>query len=356
MEDAMMIHRIMRAPEKRIFKIDIGNIPPAEVDSYMSNIIDQMKKTPYIDEPTGDYNLKFNMQNMLEDYYLPVRGGQSGTEIDSLSGMEFGGIDDVEYLKNRMMAALQIPKAFLGFEEGVEGKATLAAQDVRFARTIERIQKIVVSELYKIAMLHLYSQGFKSEDLLDFKLSLTPSSKIYEQEQLELWNTKVSLARDLQDGRMLSQEWIYKNVYNLNDNEIKSEMGKVLGDMKFKLRQDEIEQGNDPAESGVVVATDYALAQAGEEEAEPFKSPLFSDDFQDSVDKVDQGENMDRKKKYGHQDSARGRDPLGKDKAKRTVKFPDRSTQHNFRESYIKELDKIGKSTILSENNIVDDE
>ena len=355
MEDAMMIHRIMRAPEKRVFKIDIGNIPPNEVDAYMQRVMNNMKKTPYVGND-GNYNLKFNIQNMMEDFYLPVRGGQSGTEIDSLGGMEFGGIDDVEYLKNRMMAALQIPKAFLGFEEGVEGKATLAAQDVRFARTIERIQKIVVSELYKIAMLHLYSQGFKSEDLLDFKLSLTPSSKIYEQEQLELWNTKVSLARDLQDGRMLSQEWIYKNVYNLNDNEIKSEMGKVLGDMKFKLRQDEIEQGNDPAESGVVVATDYALAQAGEEEAEPFKSPLFSDDFQDSVDKVDQGENMDRKKKYGHQDSARGRDPLGKDKAKRTVKFPDRSIQHNFRESYIKELDKIGKSTILSENNIVDDE
>ena len=356
MEDAMMIHRIMRAPEKRVFKIDIGNIPPNEVDAYMQRVMNNMKKTPYVGND-GNYNLKFNIQNMMEDFYLPVRGGQSGTEIDSLGGMEFGGIDDVEYLKNRMMAALQIPKAFLGFEEGVEGKATLAAQDVRFARTIERIQKIVVSELYKIAMLHLYSQGFKSEDLLDFNLSLTPSSKIYEQEQLELWNTKVSLARDLQEGRMLSQEWIYKNVYNLNDNEIKTEMSKVLGDMKFKLRQDEIEQGNDPAESGIVVATDYALAQAGEEKvAEPFQSPLFSDDFQDSVDKADQGENMDRKKKYGNADSARGRDPLGKDKAKRTVKFPDRSIQHNFRESYIKELDKIGKSTLLSENNIVDDE
>ena len=105
MEDAMMIHRIMRAPEKRIFKIDIGNIPPAEVDSYVKKYHRQMKKTPYIDESTGDYNLKFNMQNMLEDYYLPVRGGQSGTEIDSLSGMEFGGIDDIEYLRNRMMAS-----------------------------------------------------------------------------------------------------------------------------------------------------------------------------------------------------------------------------------------------------------
>ena len=167
MEDAMMIHRIMRAPEKRIFKIDIGNIPPAEVDSYMSNIIDQMKKTPYIDETTGDYNLKFNMQNMLEDYYLPVRGGQSGTEIDSLSGMEFGGIDDIEYLRNRMMAALKVPKAFVGYEEGVEGKATLAQEDIRFARTVERLQKIVLSELTKIAVVHLYSKGYTDAKLVD---------------------------------------------------------------------------------------------------------------------------------------------------------------------------------------------
>ena len=133
-------------------------------------------------------------------------------------------------------------------------------------------------------------------------------------------------------------------------------MGKVLGDMKFKLRQDEIEQGNDPAESGVVVATDYALAQAGEEDAEPFKSPLFTDDFEDTVDKAEKGDTDERKKAYGHQDSVRGRDPLGSQKAKRTVKFPDRSVQHSFREQYIKQLDKIGKSELLSENNIVDDE
>ena len=115
-------------PEKRIFKIDIGNIPPGEVDQYIANIIEQMKKTPYIDETTGDYNLKFNLQNMLEDYYLPVRGGQSGTEIDSLSGMEFGGIDDIEYLKNRMMKHLKFQNAFIGYEEGVEGKATLSTR------------------------------------------------------------------------------------------------------------------------------------------------------------------------------------------------------------------------------------
>jgi hypothetical protein len=132
-----------------------------------------MKKVPYVNENTGEYNLKFNIQNMLEDYYLPVRGGQSGTEIDSLSGMEFGGIDDIEYLKNRMLAALKVPKAFIGYEEGVEGKATLAQQDIRFARSVERIQKIVLSELTKIAIVHLYSQGYEDEDLFIYTHKVT---------------------------------------------------------------------------------------------------------------------------------------------------------------------------------------
>ena len=117
MEDAMLIHRIVRAPEKRIFKVDVGNIPPAEVDAYMEKLMNKAKKVPYIDERTGDYNLRYNLNNMLEDFWLPVRGGDSGTSIDTLSGMEFTGIEDIEYLRNKMMAALKIPKAFLGYDE-----------------------------------------------------------------------------------------------------------------------------------------------------------------------------------------------------------------------------------------------
>ena len=106
----MLIHRIMRTPEKRVFKIDIGNIPPNEVDNYMQRIINKMKKVPFLDRNTGEYNLKYNMQNLTEDFYLPVRGGDSGTSIDNLSGLEYSSTDDIDYLKVKML--VKIPKVF----------------------------------------------------------------------------------------------------------------------------------------------------------------------------------------------------------------------------------------------------
>ena len=269
MEDAMMIHRVMRAPEKRIFKIDIGNIPPAEVDTYMKQIIDQMKKVPFVDESSGEYNLKFNLQNMLEDYYLPVRGGQSGTEIDTLSGMDFGGIDDIEYLKNRMLAALKVPKAFIGYEDGVEGKATLAQEDIRFARSIERIQKIVLSELTKIAIVHLYSQGYEDEELVNFNLELTTPSIIYEQEKANLWSEKVRLASDIKDLKMISQKWIYENIFNMSEQEWENEQLDVINDLKLGFRHEQIQnEGNDPAKTGESFGTPHDLASLTQQRAD----------------------------------------------------------------------------------------
>ena len=312
MEDAMMIHRIMRAPEKRIFKIDIGNIPPAEVDTYMASIIDQMKKVPYIDETTGDYNLKFNMQNMMEDYYLPVRGGQSGTEIDSLSGMEFGGIDDIEYLRNRMLAALKVPKAFIGYEEGVEGKATLAQEDIRFARSVERIQKIVLSELTKIAIVHLYSQGYTDDQLVNFELQLTNPSIIYEQEKANLWSEKISLASDIKDLKMVSQDWVYKNIFNMSEDEWKEEQFKVINDLKLQFRHEQIEsEGNDPVKTGESFGTPHDLAtlqQSGDDSGDgqfgENKGGAPEGGF-DGAGRPKEGGN------YGTDENPFGRDPLG---------------------------------------------
>ena len=309
MEDAMLIHRIMRAPEKGIFKIDIGNIPPAEVDNYMQRIINKMKKAPVIDEATGEYNLKYNMQNLTEDFYLPVRGGDSGTQLENLPGLEFNAIDDIEYLKNKLLAALRVPKAYLGYEEEVGSKATLAAEDVRFARTIERIQRIVVSELTKIAIVHLYAQGYQDKDLVNFELGLTNPSTIYEQEKLELWNTKLGLAETAKRDNLVSSLWIYKNVFGFTDAEISKMNDEMIFDKFNAFRQSQIEnEGNDPAKSGQSQGTpaDLAMGRTGRE------LEFDARDLDKDLKPEEEGGRPEEGPKYGKDGSARGRDPLGK--------------------------------------------
>jgi len=248
----MLIHRIMRAPEKRIFKVDIGNIPPNEVDNFMEKIINKMKKIPVIDQKTGDYNLRYNIESVTEDYYLPVRGSDSGTSIETLPGLtNDNAIEDIEYIKNKLMAALRIPKAFLGYEEGIGSKATLAAEDVRFARTIERLQKILVAELTKISIVHLYTQGFEDAELLNFDLELTNPSMIHEQEKLELLTQKTDIANSLIENKLLSREWIYDNIFDFNEQEKDKVFNEVVEDRKQQFRFEQIEQeGNDPAKTG----------------------------------------------------------------------------------------------------------
>jgi hypothetical protein len=258
----------MRAPEKRIFKVDIGNIPPNEVDNFMNQIINKMKKTPVIDQKTGDYNLRYNMESITEDYYLPVRGGDSGTSIDTLPGLgNDGAIEDVEYLKNKMMAALKVPKAFLGYEENVGSKATLAAEDVRFARTIERLQKIICAELEKVAIVHLYTQGFEDAELINFELELTNPSMIHQQEKLELLTQQVEIANSLIENKIMSREWIYDNIFELNDGDKKTIFDGIVEDRKQVFRFEQIEtEGSDPAEEGAEPENDedFEMARRGE--------------------------------------------------------------------------------------------
>ena len=305
MEDAMLIHRIMRAPEKRIFKLDIGNIPPSEVDNYMQQVINKMKKAPVVDEATGDYNLKYNMQNITEDFFLPVRGGDSGTGIDSLPGLTYEATEDIEYLKNKLLSALRIPKAFLGFDESVGSKATLAAEDVRFARTIERIQRITISELTKIAIVHLYSQGYTDADLVDFELDLTNPSTIYEQEKIELWNNKTTLAKEMLSDGLVSSEWIYKNIFKFTEDEIKHEDEQIVFDYKNKFRRSQIEnEGTDPAKTGEAQGTpsDMASGRTGHELDDKGGAPEGGFEGAGRPKEVPH---------HGKDGSARGRDPLG---------------------------------------------
>ena len=198
----------------------------------------------------------------MEDFYLPVRGGDSGTQIESLAGLgNDGQIEDIEYLRNKMHAALRIPKAFLGYDEGVEGKATLAAEDVRFARTIERIQKIFCSELTKIAIVHLYSQGFQDEDLVNFKLSLTNPSLIYEKQKIETLNERIGLANTLKESQLFSERWIYENVFGMSQDEWSAEQEQVIEDLKELFRKEQIKsEGNDPKKTNMSFGTPHDIA------------------------------------------------------------------------------------------------
>ena len=329
MEDAMLIHRIMRAPEKRIFKIDIGNIPPAEVDQYMQNIMNQMKKTPVMDERTGDYNLRYNMQNILEDFYLPVRGGQAGTSIETLAGLQYQAIEDVEYLKSKLFAALKVPKAYLGFDESLEGKATLATLDIRFARTVERIQRIVISELTKIAIVHLYAQGYENTELVDFQLSLTGPSIIYEQEKIALMKEKVDLAGSLFEKRLFSLKYIYSNIFNLSEDEAEFEKNEVIEDIKHQFRQKQIEsEGNDPKVTKESFGTPHDLATMN----------IYGGKKQQQINDVEvpeggwpgAGRPPEHKSTYGTDNSSFGRDPLGRKDVSKTLNV-NLSPRHNYK-------------------------
>ena len=319
MEDAMLIHRIMRAPEKRMFYINVGNVPPNEVEQFMQKTMNQMKKTPYVGED-GQYNLRFNMQNMMEDFYLPVRGGDTSTRIETTKGLEYDGTNDVDYLLKKMFAALKVPKAYFGYEGELSGKATLAAEDIRFARTVERIQKIMESELTKIALVHLYSQGFTGESLTNFEIKLTTPSIIFEQEKIALLKEKVDLAAQMKDSKLFSSDYIYEKIFDLSEDKYMEMRDLVREDSKRAFRIAQIEgEGNDPAKSGATYGTPHDLASMYGRRATPTAKGAGQDEVPQGYEEQpswgqpgpEGGRPTEKASIYGTNDALGGRDPLG---------------------------------------------
>ncbi len=310
MEDAMLIHRIVRAPEKRIFYVNVGSIPANEIENFMQKTISTMKRTPYIDEETGEYNLKFNLQNINEDFYIPVRNGDSTTKIDTTKGLDYDGIKDVEYLREKLFAALKIPKAFMGYDENLQGKATLAAEDIRFGRTIDRIQRIILSELYKIALVHLYAQGFDDERLTNFELRLTTPSIIYDQERIALLKEKVDLASSILENKLMPSDWVYDNIFHLSEDEYEEIRELIIQDQKRTFRLSQIEtEGNDPKETGRSYGTPHDLAAlygVGRMQSDPGNVPPGYNE------KSPLGRPKEKASNINTQDNPFGRDRLGR--------------------------------------------
>ncbi len=246
-EDAMLVYRVIRAPERRVFYIDVGNVPPEDVANYLEQAQTSLKRNQVVDKSNGQVDLRYNPLSVDEDYFLPVRGGESGTKIDTLAGgQNTAAIEDVQYIQKKLFAALKIPKAYLGYDEEVGSKATLAQEDIRFSRTIQRIQKTVLSELNKIAMVHLYCHGYEAEELLDFDLRLSNPSTIAQQQKLELIRARFEIAGTAPEGAV-NRAWLQKNVLGLTEEEIRE---VHEGRVQDKLHDLEIENQKLPDAEG----------------------------------------------------------------------------------------------------------
>ena len=352
MEDAMLIHRIVRAPEKRIFYINVGSIPPNEVENFMQKTISTMKRTPFMDQKTGEYNLKYNMQNVMEDFYIPIRGNDQATKIDTTKGLEYAAIEDVEYLREKLFAALKVPKAFMGYDENLSGKATLAAEDIRFGRTIDRIQRILISELHKIALIHLYAQGYRDEQMTNFELDLTTPSIIYDQEKIALMKEKVDLAAQMMENKLFPTDWIYEHVFHFSEDQYEEYRDLIVQDQKRRFRLAQIEtEGNDPLTTGRSYGTPHDLASLygqGRMESDPANVP---DGYNE---KEPLGRPEEKVSNINTQQNVFGKDRLGK----KEMKVDDQpGLRENARLAYSKNsslLESLGKRTesLLDERNI----
>jgi hypothetical protein len=486
-----MIHRIMRAPEKRIYYINVGNLPPNEIEAFMQKTINKLKKTPHVDERTGEYNLKFNMQNMIEDFYIPVRGNDSATKIDTTKGLEYSGMDDVAYIRDKLFAALKVPKAFMGYEKDLEGKcidpetliplldgrtltvkeiinefnegkknyvysldesnnsivpgeiewagftrlntqtikvwldnekyirctpdhkfltregiwkeaqnliegeslmpykeyknhkvlriekcndlidtcdltikdyhnfgteagviihnSTLAAQDIRFARTIERIQRIVLSELTKIALVHLYTQGYDEGSLTNFELSLTTPSIIYDQEKVALLKEKAELANTIIENNLISSDWVLENVFHFSEDEYANYRAQQIEDAKREFRLTQIKnEGNDPVETGKSYGTPHDLASL-------YGHGRYGEVPQGYDEKEPVGRPKEKASDINTQDNAFGKDRSGvkgiKDQGlDKQINPTYKNNSPLALENYIKSLKPLKNKKLLIEN------
>lgn len=219
-EDAMLVYRVVRAPERRVFYIDVANIPPENVAMYVEEQRRTLRTSQVVDKQTGRVDLRYNPLSVDEDYFIPVRGQDTGTKIDTLAGgQNTAAVEDVAYIQKKLFAALKIPRAYLGYDELLSSKATLAQEDIRFSRTISVIQKTILAELNKLAIIHLYAHGYDNEDLQNFTLYLSNPSTVAQQQKLELWRAKFEIGGTLPEG-MGSKHFVQHEIWGLSKEEI----------------------------------------------------------------------------------------------------------------------------------------
>lgn len=284
-EDSALVYRIIRSPERRVFYIDVGNIPPDEIPNHIEQAKMTLKSQEVVDNKAGNVDQRYNPWAVDIDYFLPVRGGETGTKIETLpGGQNTTAIDDIEYFQNKLFAGLKIPKPYLNYAEALSGKANLSMSDIRISRTIRQIQQVMISELNKLATIHLAANGYTGEDLIDFSLQLSNPSTMAEQQQLELTRTRFEIAQSKPE--QISDRYVLKNVFGLTDDEIELERESAKEELHFKVKLEQIAdgegniEGNSGGFSGGGAGGGFDFDDSGEDGVEDF----FADDEQPSDD------------------------------------------------------------------------
>ena len=326
LEDAIMVYRIVRSPERRVFYIDVGGIDPTDVPSYMEQVKGRMKRNAVIDSDKGTRDLRFNPLNIQDDYWIPTRSDATTTRIDSLPGGQYvGDIDDLNYFKSKLYSALGLPKAYLGEEGDIGSKSSLSQIDVVFSRTIERIQRILITELNKIAIIHLFSMGYNDQDLVNFNITMANPSAISEIQRLELWRTRFEAAGTAQEG-IFDRRFAYKRLFKLTDEEIEAiEEGK----RKDKLFDLELEGMQPPAEetSPDEVAPE---AQKGEETPSEEEAPPEGDEGETPITAGVQNLGQEHEARDPNQQKVAPNELLGRGEKKRQNRSTPSLLKHAF--------------------------
>lgn len=285
LEDFMMVYYLMRSVNQRVFRVDVGNLAPKDVPSFVEKFQQMLKRESLVDEKTGEYDIRFDPMTVLEDVILPVREGYENTTFDEIpASTETTITEGIEYFRQKIMSGLGIPNFLLNYEEQINSRATASAEDLRFAKKVIGLQKIVLSELETIAVIHLILQGYSKKDIHSFELSLTNPSDLKEMEELEKLERKISIARDMIDLGMHNKEWIYENVFNTGEDEMKKLMDGVLEDkINDKLNEELVNKADLPEDEEPMEDDDGDSGESGEGSQGGMKPASSPDDEQESA-------------------------------------------------------------------------
>lgn len=342
LEDSMLVYRVTRAAERRIYYIEVGNLQPNEVESYVNRIRDQFKRTPVVNRTRGTYDLRYNPASADEDFFIPTRSGE-GSKIESLPGAQnLGDIEDVEYIQKKLFAALKIPKAYLTYEEELAAKATLSQEDIRFSRTIQRIQKIFLAELSKIGIIHLIVLGYDADEAMDFMLSLNNPSTANEIQKIELMNEKLSLA-DTMVQRFFPRSWVYNHIFGIGSKNIDDFEKEILLDKYYDFKVQQVEmsglEGLKQALEDPAIARDNPAPGAGMNASSPgMDVPEEPRDMWRRPGKNGRPRKYTKAGEYNPRHPFGQKDPTGSDDIRNIVNMSDHRTILQNKENILNEL------------------